>query len=245
MPKFVWSDIIGHMAIKGQRSKVKSQKSATQKIAAVKIVQPGFINNLLEKFSVSSITSYRPSKNIYFILAIAGILLLATYKKDWFIAAIVNNQPISNLELQSRLNKQFRAQTLNQMVNEKIILDEAAKNNALPSDKEVDNKIAEIEKSVGGVQTFNTLLTQQGQTRDSIKQQLKIQLSIEKLYSKDATVSADEVSKFLESNKDSLRATDSASQEKEAQDTLRQQKLSQVFQQKFQDLRTKAKIQVF
>ncbi|MCL4366277.1 SurA N-terminal domain-containing protein [Patescibacteria group bacterium] len=223
----------------------KTQKTAALKIAPVKTFQPNFLNNLLEKFSPENIRSYRPSKNVYFVLLIAGILLLAIFKKGWFVSAMVNGQPISNLELQGRLNQQFKDQTLNQMINEKIILDEAAKNNALPSNSEVENKISEIETSVGGAQAFNNLLSQQGQNRENVKKQLTIQLSIEKLYAKDATVSAEEVNQYIETNKDNLRATDSASLQKEAEDTLKQQKLSQVFQQKFQSLRTQAKIQIF
>ncbi len=72
-----------------------------------------------------------------------------------------------------------------------------------------------------------------------------IQLAITKLYDKEATVSAEEVSKFIETNKDQLKATDSAGQEKEAYDNLKQQKLSQIFSQKFQQLKQKANIKIF
>ncbi len=211
----------------------------------VKIAGSDFLNKLLEKFSQDKIKNYRPSKNVIFILLIAIVLALAVYKKDWFIAAMVNGQPVSNIELQARLNGQFKTQTLNQMINEKIILDEANKNNAVPTDSEIEKRITEIETSVGGVEAFNNLVTQQGQNRESVKQQLRIQLSIEKLFSKDATISADEVNNFIETNKDAIRATDSASQAIEAENTLKQQKLSQIFQQKFQELRTAAKIQIF
>ena len=98
---------------------------------------------------------------------------------------------------------------------------------------------------MGGAQALDNLLSQQGQSRDTIRQQLKLQLSIEKLYTNDATVSAEEVTKFIEQNKDQLRATDSAGQEKEAYDNLKNQKLTQIFSQKFQELRQKAKIQIF
>ena len=152
---------------------------------------------------------------------------------------------MSNIELQMRLNQQFRTQTLNQMINEKIISDEAAKNNITITPAEVDKKISEIEASVGGAQTLDAMLSQQGQTRNSVKQQIKLQLTIEKLYSKDATVSAEEVTAFVEQNKIQLRATDSAGQQKEAYDDIKNQKLSQIFSQKFQELRTKAKIQIF
>lgn len=204
----------------------------------------GFSGNWLMTLPERIIT-YRPSKTVYIIALIAGILLLAMYKKSWFIAATVNGSPITNLDLQLRLNQQFRSQTLNQMINEKIILDEAAKNSITPSKEEVSKKVSEIETSVGGAQALDTLLSQQGQTRDSIRQQIRLQLSIEKLYTSEATVSAEEVDKFLESSRDTLRATDSASQVKEAENLLKQQRLSQIFNQKFQELRQKAKIQIF
>mgnify|MGYP001566405856 FL=1 len=174
-----------------------------------------------------------------------SILLLAMFKKSWFVAAIVNGMPITNLELQAKLNQQFKSQIINQMINEKIILDEARKNNATAQEEEIDKKISDLEASVGGKDTLDSLLTQQGQTRISLRGQIRIQLAITKLYEKQATVSAEEVSKFVEQNKDQLKATDSASQEKEATEALKQQKLSQIFTQKFQELKQKAKIQIF
>lgn len=201
------------------------------------------VNNVLDK--IYSLKNFRSSKKIYIIALIAGLLLLAIYKKSWFIAAAVNGTPITNLELQTKLNQQFHTQTLNQLINEKIILEEARKNSAIPTEAEIASKISELEANVGGKDVLETLLSQQGQTRTSLRDQLRTQLSISKLYDKEATVSAEEVSKFLSENRSLLRATDSAQQEKEAYDTIKNQKLSQIFNQKFQELRTKAKIQVF
>ncbi len=200
-------------------------------------------NNLLDK--VSLLKDFRSSKKFYIILIIAALLLLAIFKKGWFIAAMVNGIPITNLELQSKLNQQFRSKTLDQLVTEKIILNEARKNNAIPAETEIDGKIKEIETQVGGTQALDNLLSQQGQTRSSIKDSLKIQLAMTKLYEKEATVSAEEVANFIEQNKSQLTATDSAGQQKEVYDILKNQKLSQIFSQKFQDLKTKSKIQIF
>ncbi len=200
-------------------------------------------NNLLDK--VSLLKDFRSSKKFYIILIIAALLLLVVFKKGWFIAAMVNGSPITNLELQLKLNQQFRSKTLDQLVTEKIILNEARKNNAIPAETEIDGKIKEIETQVGGTQALDSLLSQQGQTRSSIKDSLKIQLAMTKLYEKEATISAEEVANFIEQNKSQLTATDSASQQKEVYDILKNQKLSQIFSQKFQDLKTKAKIQIF
>lgn len=203
----------------------------------------GKVNNLLNK--LSSFKNFRSSKKFYVVLLILGLLLLATFKKGWFVAAMVNGSPVTNLELQMKLNEQFRTQTLNQLINEKIILDEAGKNNVLATDEEINKKIQEIENSLGGAKAMNEILASQGQDRNSIKNQIKLQLSIEKLYLKEATVSAQDLDKFLETNRDQLRATDSAQQIQEAENLLKQQKLSQIFNEKFQTLRQNAKITIF
>lgn len=194
---------------------------------------------------IDKIVNYRPSKRDYLIVLVIGILVLAMVKKSWFVVAMVNGMPITNLELQAKLNQQFKSQIINQMINEKIILDEARKNNATAQEEEIDKKISDLEASVGGKDTLDSLLTQQGQTRTSLREQIRIQLAITKLYGKEATVSAEELANFLKQNKDQLKATDSASQEKEATEALKQQKLSQIFTQKFQELKQKAKIQIF
>lgn len=201
------------------------------------------INNLLNK--LSSFKNFRSSKTFYILLIAAGLLLLAVYKKNWIIAATVDGSPISNLGLQSKLNQQFRSKTLDQLVTEKIILNEAMRKNAVPSEAEINGKIKEIEDQYGGAQTLDAMLAQQGQTRSSVKDGVKIQLAMTKLYEKEATVSAEEVTKFIEQNKQLLRATDSAGQQKEAYDDIKSQKLNQIFSQKFQELKAKAKIQIF
>lgn len=201
------------------------------------------VNSWLDK--LSSLKKFKTSKKLYIALVIAGLLALAIYKKEWFIAATVNGAPVTNLELQMRLNKQFRTQTLNQLVNEKIILSEITKNNSVPTEAEVSKKISEIETNVGGKQALDALLSQQGQSRESIRQQIKLQLGIEKLYANEATVSAEKVAEFIEQNKDQMQATESAQQEKEATENIKNQKVTQIFSQKFQELRQKAKIQIF
>ena len=218
-----------------------------RQIKTPEVLPGGKLNNFLNDWS-SKLLNFKKSKTFYIILVALGILLLAFFKKPWFVAAVVNGMPITNLELQTKLNEQFRTQSLNQLVNEKIIMDEARKNAAIPNELEINNKLADLEKNVGGKEALDTLLSQQGQTKISLRDQLRVQLAISKLYDlydKEASVSGDEVSKFIEQNKQLLRATDSAQQEKEAYDSIKNQKLSQIFSQKFQELRTKANIKIF
>lgn len=204
----------------------------------------GKLNNLLNQ-NFDKFKNFKFSKKFYIVLLITAVMLLAVYKKSWFVAATVDSMPITNLELQMKLNDQYRAQTLDQLITGKVILNEAAKNNVIPNPQEVDSKLAELEASVGGKDTLDTILTQQGQTRSGIKERITIQLALTKLYDKEATVSTEEIAKFIKDNSAVLQSTDSAKQQQEAYDLLKQQKNSEIFNQKFQELRQKAKIVIF
>lgn len=205
------------------------------------------IDKLLKKlFSFNpSFTNFRANKRLALIVLIVGLVLIVLVKKDLLIAATVNSTPITTLELFSEMNKQYRDQTLTQMINEKIILGEIRKNNIVVTEEEIDGKIAELEQSVGGPQVLDSLLAQQNQSRGILRKQLKVQLGIERLYANEATVSAEEVDQFIAENKALLESSDSAKQKEEAENILKQQKVSQIFAQKFQQLKQNANIQIF
>lgn len=199
-----------------------------------------------ESTALTPFLSMGATRNKIFIAIIVILLVvLGFYKKNWFVAAIVNGKPLSNFELQAKLNGQYRAQVLGQMINEKILLSEVEKNHVVVSENEVNERLSKIETSVGGSQALDALLSQQGQTRGSLKDQLHLQLAIEKLYEKDATFSAEELVKFMADNKAQLTATDPAQLQKEAETALRQQKLSQVLSEKFKQLKDQAKVTIF
>lgn len=219
----------------------KKSKKSTADISRVPV---GKLNNLLNQV-FDNFTNFKSSKKIYIAFFIIIFLLLAFYKKSWFVAATINGAPITGLELQMRLNQQFKSQLLNQLINEKIILIEAGKIGAIPAATEIDQKISELETNVGGSETLDNLLLQQGQTRVALRDQVKIQLAISKMYDEQASVSAKEVNDFIKTNSAGLQATDSASQQKEAYDFIKQQKISEIFSKKFQELRTNANIVIF
>jgi len=194
----------------------------------------------------ASLPSFPVSRKIIgialIILAIAGLLY---YKKNWIIAATVNGAPISNFEVLNKLNKQYRDQTLSQMINERIILDEGKKKGIKVSPTEVTERIKKIEAQVGGAEALNGLLAQQRQTRADLQDQLLLQLTIEKLYANEATVSAAEIDEFIRDDAAQLQATEAAAQREEAKDIITQQKLSKIFNDKFQQLKQGTKIQIF
>lgn len=195
---------------------------------------------------LSKLTNFKDSKKI-FIIGIVIILLIALFffKRGWFIAATVNGSPITTFEFLSQMNRQYHEQVLTQLINEKIIKSEIEKSGVSVSQSDIDKSISQIELSVGGAAALDGMLSQQGQTRAGLREQLKLQLALEKMYAKEASVPAEEISQYIEENESRLTATDSAGQTKEAEEALKQQKLQKIFSEKFQEFKNKAKVVIY
>lgn len=228
----------------------KQTKTIKASQTKTKIKKETFLPSLLlriKNFSsyLTVLTKYRPTK-IFYLIAVSSILLLIFgIRRDLFLAATVNGSPISNIELLSRLNDQYRQQILNQLINEKIVLDEAKKRGVIIKNSEIEEKISELEDNLGGAETLNAMLAQQGQTKITLKDNIKLQLLVEKMYQEEASVSAEEVTKFVAENQVQLEATEAGEQYKEAGEYLKQQKISEIFSIKFQELKQKANIKIF
>ena len=192
-------------------------------------------------------TKFRPLPRWALPAFVVGGLLLAfaLWQREWLIAATVNGKPVYGLELFKRMSRDYRGIALETLVNEKLILNEARKRNALPSELEVTAKVSELEAQYGGKETFEKLIEQQGQTRESVRGQIRLQIAMEKMFGNEAAVTPEEVSKYMLENKEFLQATDSAGQKLEAEKNLRDQKLREIFATKFNELKTNASIKIY
>jgi foldase protein PrsA len=179
---------------------------------------------------------------ILFILA-----ALAYNFKQLFVVALVNQRPITRFAFDRQLEKQGGKNFLENEIDRQLILQEAAKQKVGLQNAEVDDKIREIQKQVesrGG--KLEDLLSLQGQTVESLKDQLKIQLLIEKILGKDISVAEEEIKTYYDENKASLAQDKSFDELKGSiSQQLRQQKLSEKVAPWLKDLRAKANIQYF
>lgn len=218
-------------------SKTRTTKTSIESpvLSSVNTSKTRFINRLRDTNSFIIFLSV-------FIIALVIVFFL---KKSWLVAATVDGNPVTSIELQQRLNQDYRKQVLDQLVNEKIVDNEAKKNNIVISQTDINSKMNEYETKYGGPTQFDQILEQQGTTRSALQDLIKTQLILEKLYSGEVLVSAQEVTDYIKTNKQVLTASDEAGQNAEATDNIKQQKLFQVFSQKFQELKDKAKVSIF
>lgn len=165
------------------------------------------------------------------ILCLAGLGYL--FKDKWLnkvIVAMVNGRPISRWELNQRMTAIYGKETLENLIVERLISDEAAKNKIVISEKEIDDEVAKIVAGLGNGIKIEDVLTMQGMTMKDLRQQIKLRLQVNKILGKDINITDEEINKYLTDNAKSLTATDEASRKQEARDALFQQAISEKVQ---------------
>src|SRR3989338_393717 len=124
-------------------------------------------------------------KHAKWIVIIVIILVLAgfTYAvRDWFIAATVDGRVISRVAVVRELEKHGGQETLDLLINQQLIDNQAKKQNITVSNEEIDQVIKEYEKIYSGPEgNLDDTLKAQNLTRANLIEQIIIQKKVEKL----------------------------------------------------------------
>ena len=98
----------------------------------------------------------------------------------------------------------LRLDILRQLINDEILIQQAAKDGLAATEAEIQTKLAAFKKNITE-ERFQQSLKEQGLTVDDIREEIKKNSTIEKLYNKamtfKASVSDDEISDFYNKNK--------------------------------------------
>lgn len=191
--------------------------------------------------------SYTPYEWVVKLILFVLLSYLALEYRGLVVAASVNGTPISRLSVVQEAEAQLGQQTLENLVNQELIRQKAESSHTTVSQEEIDARITEIEESVtASGQTLDSLLSLQGMTREMLSDQIKTQLTVEKLLAGDVTVTDEEVNTYLEENKEFLPEGQSEEENKnQAKEQLRQQKLSERFSTWISELKNEAKINYY
>lgn len=176
------------------------------------------------------------------LLLLAGFLYM---KKQWFVAAVVDGQPIFTWDLNAALRAQYGSQTLESMIGEKLITKEAKKNNIELTTSDIDAKKQEILSSLGPDVKLEDLLKYQGMTEADFEKRLRMQMTVEKILTKDLVISDSDIDSYIASNRATLAATEPAKMREEARAAIVSNSVSEKIQTWFSEIRQKAKIMTF
>ncbi|MGB3922236.1 MAG: SurA N-terminal domain-containing protein [Minisyncoccia bacterium] len=192
---------------------------------------------------------FKRSKPLVIAIGVAAILILVVlfFAKGIFVAATVNGSPISRLSVIKELEKQGGNQTLEAIIDKKLIETELNKQNITVTKEEVDGEIKKIEEQVasqGG--TLDQALTMQGMTREKLIEQIIIQKKLEKLLADKVVVTDAEVDKYLKDSK-ATPPKDVKMEDfrKQISEELKQQKFQEEAQGWVSDLTANAKIKYY
>lgn len=234
--------------------KKTTKATASKKVRAPKVKETSVtsfsdmdVMDMSETNESSKRFSLITKRNIVIVLLLASFGYLLFLNRGLFVAAMVNNQPISRLSVVSELEKKQGKSALDSLITETLIMQEAQKNNIVVSQEEVDGEIGKISDSVKAQgQDLDQLLTLQGMKKEDLEKQVRVQKIVEKILADKLNVTDEDVKKYITDNKDSFPAT-MKEEEKvtQARTQLQQDKIGTEFQTWVTDLRSKSDIKYF
>jgi parvulin-like peptidyl-prolyl isomerase len=143
----------------------------------------------------------------YLILIIVIVLLGAAlfYFRGLFVAAVVNGQPISRLAVIQQAEKQSGKTTLDTLVRDALIEQEAKKEGVTVSDQEVTAQISTLQSNLQKQgQSLNDVLSQQGMTMDDLRNLIRLDQLVQKMVGKNIKITDKEINDYINQNKSSL-----------------------------------------
>lgn len=218
-------------ATKNVAAKVSTSKTSTVKTTApVKNQTPEVTQKVETKQPGQNPAGFK-IKRSYVILVAAFILVgaLLYYFRGVFVAAVVNGQPISRLEIIQEAEKQTGKQALNTQVRNLLIEQEARKQNVTVSEKEIDDEIKKVEGTLAQQgQKLDQVLQLQGMTKEDLRKLIKLDKLVGKMVGKEVKVTDKEVADYIEQNKEMLPQDQSEEQTKKSvAERLKQEKLNE------------------
>ena len=175
------------------------------------------------------------------LVVVIVLVLLFWYNKGLFLAGNISGKLITTPQFYSKLTKANGEEVFDSMIRETLIKQEAAKKEIVASEKEINEKIKELEDRFGGKENFELALKQNNTSIEDLKQQITIQILVEKLLEDKIKVSDKDVSKYRTENKEAASALTDA----QIKETLKSQKLSQEFTTWFEKLKEEANISTY
>ena len=182
-------------------------------------------------------------KTAALVLIALAIGFALYYYRGLLVAATVNGNPISRLSVINELEGRSGKAALDSLIIKKLINDEFAAKNLSINDGDVDSKVKEIQDQlkVQG-QTLESALSAEGMSKNALREQIRIQLKLEKLAEAEVNISDEDVNKYIDENKMPIEKDKEAETKNQIKEQLRQQKLQEVIPTIIQNLKSQAKI---
>jgi len=251
LPNSLYSDIVFFMPGRTKSKSTSASKKAPKKAPAKSVEKAMPVEHTSRaaktSFNRQAIVETFKRPQVLIPSAILLAILAVFFFRSLFVVALVNGQFISRSSFESAMEQQAGKQTLNSLVTQKLLEQEAARKGISVPQSEIDAQAKKIDQQLASQgQTLDQALAARGMSRADFNEQLRLQSLLQKLLANDIKVSDKEVQDYIDKNKDSLPTGESDEQLKASvRSQLEQQKLSTAAQSLVQKLQSQAKITYF
>ena len=165
--------------------------------------KPVLTKKLKENTASTTALSTMNKPNYTYILVVAAlvILALAYVFKGTFIVATVNGELVPRSEYIKALEAQGGQEILDNLIIERLILQEAKKLGITIPQEEIDEQIGSIEQNFTSQgQDLDTALAERDMTRADLQRQIRVSKLVETISTQNVTISDEEVAQYIASN---------------------------------------------
>lgn len=139
------------------------------------------------------------------IIATTLISIFFSMNGDGNTVAVVGNEKITKNQLYDALVKANGQQVLDTLVIKKIIQLEAKKQNIKVTKDEIQDELDKTIENFGGKEAFDNALQYYGLTEDQVKEDVEINLYVNKLLKPEIEITEEDMKNYFEENKDSFK----------------------------------------
>jgi len=138
------------------------------------------------------------------VVAIAVFIFLSTRSE---VVAKVGSESLTKDDLYTFFVEQNGEAALDTLITKNLIKQEVEKENITVTSEEIDAELQELIDSYGGEETFEQQLTASGLTQEDIKEDIEVNLQIEKILEPQIEITEEEMQTYFDENKDSFAQT--------------------------------------
>lgn len=176
------------------------------------------------------------------LLGAVVLLAFVFVNKSLLVVALVNGRPITRFSFEQRVVSRYGQETVDELVNEELVRQEASKRKVAVASREVTDKISQIEMSLEGKVSLEDVLASQRVLPREFRRQVELQLLVEKILAGVVLVSDQETRDYVERNRETMKGTTAAELGEEARKVLLSQKRTEEFRKFFDELKKRAKV---
>lgn len=182
-------------------AKAKSKTEKSEKISkpTIRIKKP----NIKIKFTKPNLGNYkRFSKPVLTVLVVLVSFILVDflvqYLNNDYSVAVVNGTRISRSKYHAKLESLYGQSVAKQMIDEEIIRQEAKNAGVQATKEEIQNRLDEIIRRIGGQETYEAALTANNLTEQELKDQIELDIITKKILEPSIEYTDEDVKAFFD-----------------------------------------------